>query len=605
MTMSERLNKLSHSPWLIHIVIPLVLVASVLIASDNDYWVFLLTSAAVSYVLTASFNLVFGYAGLFSMASIAFYGIGAYASVYAENHWHLSFWPATLFAIVLAAVVGTVIVIPLSRLRAIFLAIATLGFAAAVAEIFGQWTSVTGGTAGIYAIAPPTVGSTSLVGGTVDYLWLCIIAVWLVAELTWRIGRSAYGRKLITLREAPRALAASGIDVGRLRISVFALSSGLAGLAGSLYAHFQLTISPEAFSFDRLIQLLLATVLGGAGTFMGPMLGVIALVAMSEVGVHLGRAQNLVYGLVVVALMVAGRQGVVGWIDALVSRLRGSRPAPPVDHRLLEAVGEQFASKPQPQAQLEIRDVSVQFSGVHAVQGASLTVEAGRVVGLVGPNGAGKTSLFNAVTGEVAATGEVSLDGVSLLGQRTDVVRRRGIARTFQLPTLVPQMTLLENVMIGGDMHSRAGLLRQMIHGRTTRKDDERHGNRALFLLHRLGIADRAYGRASEQPYGVQRLTEIARNLMLNPSVLLLDEPGAGLTGDERVELREVLDDLKKRGLGVLLIDHNISFVGGVSDHLAVLAQGKVIVEGRPREVLAHERVVEAYLGSSARRAHV
>jgi ABC-type branched-subunit amino acid transport system ATPase component len=242
---------------------------------------------------------------------------------------------------------------------------------------------------------------------------------------------------------------------------------------------------------------------------------------------------------------------------------------------------------------------------VHAVQGASLTVGAGRVVGLVGPNGAGKTSLFNAVTGEVAATGEVSLDGVSLLGQRTDVVRRRGIARTFQLPTLVPQMSLLENVMIGGDMHSRAGLLRQMIHGRTTRQDDERHGNRALFLLHRLGIADRAYGRASEQPYGVQRLAEIARNLMLNPSVLLLDEPGAGLTGDERVELREVLKDLKQRGLGVLLIDHNISFVGGVSDHLAVLAQGKVIVEGEPRDVLAHQQVVEAYLGSSARRAHV
>lgn len=590
--------RVTKSPGLVHLAIPVVLVLLVLTASNNDYWIFLLTSAAVAYVLTASFNIVFGYAGLFSMASIAFYGIGAYASVYAELNWGWSFWIATPFGVLVAAAIGAIVIMPVSHLRDIFLAIATLAFAVAVSEIIAQWTSVTGGTGGIYAITPPSIGELTFVGGSVNFLWLCIAIVWGVVELTWRISRSAYGRKLVTLRETPNALAGSGIDIGKLRISVFVLSSGLAGLAGSMYAHFQLTISPEAFSFDRLIQLLLATVLGGAGTFLGPILGVIALVAMAEIGVHLGRAENLVYGLAVVVLMCVGRQGIVGMVNSLVSARR--RNIGPHTDQPAAAPPEPVPVDEQPQASLEVRDVSVRFGGVRAVHGVSLRVDPGRVVGLVGPNGAGKTSLFNAVTGEVASTsGEVLLSDETLDRHRPDAVRRAGIARTFQLPTLVPHLTLLENVMVGGEIRSKAGLVRQMVYGRATRRDDAGHRAEALHLLDELGIGHRADGRAAEQPYGVQRLAEIARNLMLRPSVLLLDEPGAGLTTEEREELRAVLERLRARGLAILLIDHNIAFVAQASDHLAVMAQGELIVEGEPADVLAHNRVIEAYLGSA------
>ncbi|MFR9805091.1 ABC transporter permease subunit [Pseudonocardia sp. RS010] len=596
----------------VHIGVPVALALVVLAVSGDSYLTFLATAGAVSYVLTAGFNLVFGYAGIFSLASIALYGIGAYASVYAENTWGLPFWISFPLGAVVAALFAAVLILPTSRIKDIFIAIVTLGFAVAMIEVFAQWDDVTGGAGGLYDIQPPEVAGAPLVGGKVPYLVLSVVIVWLVAELTWRISRSGYGRKLAALREAPRSLSASGLDAGRLRFSVFVLSGGLAGLAGAMYAHFQLTISPESFSILRLIELLLAVVIGGAGTWAGPIVGVVVLLLIDEMGAQLGSLEPVVYGVAVVVLMTLGRHGLVTLAFDLWRRRRRAPLLSVIDSSDAAVAGVAAATARVADAEahgpaepiLVVDGVSVRFGGVKAVSEVSLSVAPGEVIGLVGPNGAGKTTLFNAITGEVApAEGAVLLHGRELVGAAPHEVRRRGIGRTFQLPSLVPDLSLLENVMLGGEIRSAAGLVRQSLYTPAARADDRRRRDEALALLTDLGLRDRALGRASDQPYGVQRLAEIARTLMLGPQLLMLDEPGAGLTDEERDQLASVIRRLRERHLTVVLIDHNVSFVAGISDRMVVLDGGRVIAEGDPAEVLRAERVIGAYLGSEATRA--
>jgi branched-chain amino acid transport system permease protein len=592
-----------------HLALPIALAVMVLAVSEDGYYRHLATAGCIAYVLTSSFNLVFGYAGIFSLASVALYGVGAYASVYAENNWGWSFWLAIVFAFVLSAALGGAIAAPTARLRSIFIAIVTLAFAVAVTEVFSKWTSVTGGAAGIYSITPPSIGETSLVGGTTEYLWLCAVVAWLVGDLMLRIHRSALGRKLVALRETPNVLPTVGVDAARLRLLAFVVSSGLAGLAGALYAHFQLTIAPEAFGIHRLIELLLATVIGGAGSFLGPFLGVGVLLGLDELGIHMGDNQPLVYGVAVIFLMTFGRKGVAGWISSALAWRRekahrsaeSGTPAASHEQRTVTAHERPVRQPATGEPVLDLQDVTVRFGGVVAVKEVSLSVRPGEVVGLIGPNGAGKTSLLNAITAEVPVTsGAISLKGESLIGQRKHSIRQAGIARTFQVPALVPDLSILENVMLGGEVHSRAGFLGQLFHSRKSRRDDEIHHATALENLTEVGVGRYADGDADSQPYGVLRLAEIARGLALDPGLLLLDEPGAGLTENDLEDLLHVIEQLRSQGRSVILIDHHVGFVVRAADRMVVMNQGAVLAEGTPDEVLANRDVIEAYLGEAA-----
>ncbi|QDG66704.1 branched-chain amino acid ABC transporter ATP-binding protein/permease [Pseudarthrobacter sp. NIBRBAC000502772] len=590
-----------------HIAIPLVIIVIVLSLGGNGYLRHLATSAAIAYILTASFNLVFGYGGIFSLAQVALYGVGAYASVYAENHWGWSFWFAVPFAMAISTLLAVAIAWPTARLRSIFIAMVTLAFAVTLIEVFSKWTEVTGGAAGIYAIVSPTIGDVRLVGGRIEYLWLCAVVAWLVAELMLRLGRSPIGRKLAALRETPGVLPAVGVDAAKLRLLTIAVSSALAGLAGALYAHFQLTIAPEAFGLPRLIELLLATVIGGPGTFIGPVVGVLVLLGLDEVGIVLGGVQPYVYGAAVILLMTFGRKGVAGWLLAAWAFVRRSVPArrvksdsPPVT---ISPYDPKFqATKSAAGAAgdivLELAGVSVSFGGVHAVRDVSLQVGVGEVIGLLGPNGAGKTTLMNSITGEVTITsGSISLNGTSVVAKSAQDIRKAGIARTFQVPALVPDLSLVENVMLGGEVHAKAGFFSQLINTPGSRRNDEVQRERARAFLQEVGIESFADGLAEAQPYGVLRLAEIARSLMLDPEVILLDEPGAGLTESDLKELIAVLQQLKERGRSVVVIDHHVGFVATVSDRIIVMNQGEVLAEGAPAEVIADRRVIEAYLG--------
>jgi branched-chain amino acid transport system permease protein len=589
--------------WLPPVIGPVLVLVIGLVASSDAFWTYLVTSAAVAYVLTASFNLIYGYAGIFSLAHVALYGIGAYAAVLLEMRAGLPFLLATAAAMVVAALVSVLLWWPTRHLKELFLAIATLGFAVTAEELFLKWTSLTGGGTGLLGIEPASVLGVELLSGKIAYYWLCGIGALLAWEVSRRLTASGMGRKFVALRDAPVALAATGVSPGRVRLVAFIVSGALAGLAGSLFAHQALFISSESFGLDRLILLVLATLIGGAGTALGPLLGVAVLVAVDEAGAAIQDYRLLVFGVAIILLLGYGRDGVSGALAAVARRLRrpGASGTAPVGRDLGGPAPTLQPRHGSDRSLLTVSGVSVTFGGVSALQGVDLTIRPGRVVGLVGPNGAGKTTLVNVVTGHVQPTaGRVEVDGVRVDGARPDQTARRGVVRTFQTPRLIPALSLLDNVTVGFAANATASDLEEVLDLPRARRDSREQRATALALLQRLGIVEHAQEMVGAQPYGVQRLAEIARALATSPRFVLLDEPGAGLTDHERARLTLIVRELTEAGIGFLLIDHNVSFVAGVSDEVVVLDQGSVIASGQPDEVLQRREVVAAYMGGGA-----
>jgi branched-chain amino acid transport system permease protein len=597
-------RRLTENPVARHLAAPIVLVLIGLVASGNDYYLHLATAAAIAYILTAAFNLIYGYAGIFNLSIIVTYGLGAFTSVWLETRFGVSFWLALPAGALVAAAVSVLVALPSRGLNELFLAIQTLAFALALGEVLLNWTEFSGGTSGIYAIPSPTIGSTELIGGFRGYYWLAAIFAALTFELMLRIHRSMAGRKFVALREGPRTLASIGESPSTTRLVAFGLSGLLAGLAGGLYAHFQLVIDLETFSFDRLVALLLATILGGAGYFLGPLFGVVAILLMDELSLATSQAQDLIYGLGILVLVVATRGGIAGGLRRLFERLTGMVRRPEPELRADDAVVPTAihlvpeTREDRPARRIIVTDMSVAFGGTRAVDQVSAEFSTGEVVGLIGPNGAGKTTLLNCVTGDVRPnSGSITLDGEELTRLRQQDVVRRGVGRTFQSPKVIPDLTVVENVMLAWGRSGSAGWVRQVLHTPRSVRDDRRARARAMELLGDFSVADRADFRAADQPYGVLRLVEIARNLMLDPAFLLLDEPGAGLTEFERDEVAAAVRTLSTKQIGVVLVDHNLSLINAACDRIYVLDTGRVIAGGPPAEVFAQRNVISAYLG--------
>ena len=575
-----------------------------LFTADDGFLLRLVTSSAILYVLVAAYNVIFGYAGLFNLAHVAIYGLAGYAAVIAEARLDLSFWASLPLAVVVALVASLIVAIPTSRLGGAFFALGTLAFAVGVAEVTVGWSDLTGGANGFLGIAPPTIAGVDLLGGELPFYWLVAIIAVVCFEIFYRFGQSRVARELIAVRESVVAAQASGIDPWRRRMLAFAVSGAFAGLAGTLVAHQMLFLSPESSSLHVMINVLIVLLIGGGGTRLGPVIGVLALVAIQETGERLGDMSNLLFGVAIIAIFVLAPRGLVGLGSQAVARLperwrRRVQRRPDVPHAVV--------SLPDPEAGaadrvLEVHGVELAFAGVTALRGVGLTVRCGEVLGLIGPNGAGKTSVVNVASGIVRPqAGRVLLDGEDLIGLTPHAVARRGVVRTFQRAQMVPEMDLVTNVMLGRGRAGRSRLVEQMLDLPRSRRDDEEAYHHCLGLLELVGVQQHAHDTARDLPYGVLRRAEIARAMALDPAFLLLDEPGAGLSSFERDEIATAIRAAVGRGVGCLLIDHNVAFVSSLCQNLVVLAGGEVIAAGDTSTVLAHGAVVEAYLGKGRR----
>ncbi|WP_116997935.1 ABC transporter permease subunit [Desertimonas flava] len=553
---------------------------------------------AINGVLAYSFYAVL-IAGQLSLAQIGCAGVAAFTAAKAvPDDTVAGFIPPLAVSVAIGMCVGAaaafLIGIPVMRLRGVFLAIATLGFAE-MARITLNNMSWTGGALGM----------------RVDKLITLPIAIGLLAAVAYwfaRQRRSRLGRALAAVREDELAALAMGIDVVRYRLISYVTAGAIAGLYGVMYAHFTRFIEPNNFNFPAAVDGLVKAVVGGTAVFVGPVLGS----AFFEFIPDIQRALNIEAGwirpFIAGALLLAVILFLPGGFASLVPVTRRGRHRPQRAEAIgagdaAVAVGRQDPGSLGDAAPLvRVRGMGKSYGGVHAVRHVDLDVLPGEIVGLIGPNGAGKTTLVNMLSGLVAPTvGDGDVLGVRLdQSTRADRVSRAGMSRTFQHAKLFTRLTALENVLVGAHHVTRPTFLRRLVWMPSAARDEEDALAHAWVQLERVGLGERATSLAGELAYGDQRRLEIARALASNPSLLILDEPAAGMNHVEASALGRLIAGLPDQGVSVLLIEHNVRMVLATCTRVVVLNFGEVIASGTPDEIAADETVIEAYLGSDA-----
>jgi ABC-type branched-subunit amino acid transport system ATPase component/ABC-type branched-subunit amino acid transport system permease subunit len=559
---------------------------------SNDYWALIGTRAAIYWVLVSGLNLIVGFAGHLAIGYVALLTLGAYTTsvLVAGNVMPpLDVFAALAIAGAVGALFGVVVGLPALRLRTFYFAMSTLGFATIVAQIALAWQSVTGGGIGIAGPEFPAPFNTAW-----GYYYLCIgfaaVCTWLSAN----IAHSRFGRALIAIRDAEVAAEATGISKPHLLVAVFLFAGALAAVAGGLFASLQTYITPDAFTFDLSVLFFIAILIGGRGSILGPMLGTIILTILPEVAAPLAAWSTFLYAVLLLLIVLVMPGGIAALLD-----LRNRRPL--ASNRAIiprpAALAECFRKSAGGET-LKLRGVTLSFGNVRAIDHLDLDVKPGEIHGLIGPNGSGKTTTLNVICGYyVAKAGTIGLgDRVLEPGMPTQRARH-GIARTFQTPRVIGEASVLQNVMIGGTIDGQASFVEAMLALPRNRRDERRANEKARALLGVVGLEALAEVRADRLQHSELRFIEIARALMLEPDFLLLDEPAAGLSGDEIERLAALIRAISRRGTGLLLVEHHADLIFDICDQVTVLNLGRILAAGTPAEIRVHKEVVSAYLG--------
>ncbi len=582
-------------------LVPLAAVAVALGAPwvwTSPYSLKLFTLFALYVLLATGMNIVWGVAGQISLGQSALYAIGAYTSGLLVVKLGVAVPLAVLAAMVMGGVAALVVSIPALRVRGFYLGMVTLGFGMLVQTLMTEWSSLTGGVQGLENIPSPTLRSLTVAGWPVRltaYYYVSAALAALGIVVARNLMRSYWGRAMAAVRESEIAASAQGVFVGKTKVAAFGVAGVYTALAGALYAHLTAYVSPEVFGVDTAVLIMIMPLVGGLGTLAGPVLGAAVFLALPELLQVLWQYNLLIYGLILVASFTLFPQGIVGSLrrwrrDALrPADVAGGPPGAPA-----------FAPRADGAARpLVASGVGMHFGGLMALAGVDLELRPGRIQALIGPNGSGKSTLVNVLTRVYQPTsGTVTLAGDNVDRLRTDQVARAGLARTFQNLRLFGELSVMDNVLIGAHPRFWAPLWACLLATPAAGAEEVRERARAAALLTQFCRPEQIDARASDLPYGSQKLIELARAVAKSPRVLLLDEPAAGLSAEEIEVLRGVIRDCAASGVAVLVIEHNMDFVMAMSDTITVLNQGRKICEGKPRMVQTDARVIEAYLGT-------
>ncbi|MET7990897.1 branched-chain amino acid ABC transporter ATP-binding protein/permease [Amycolatopsis sp. NPDC005232] len=562
----------------------------------DGYGIHVVNIAIVFALLAVGMGIAMGVAGQINLAQIAFFGVGSYALAIFTTASGLGFWVSAVLAVIATAAAGLVVGIPALRVQSHYLGIVTLGLALA----FTNWVTnahIAGGASGISGIPVPPLFGIDLTNEYL-YYYLELVVFALAVAFAVFVVRTALGRRLRAMRDDSIAAGAVGAPVPVLRMTAFLVSSVYGGVAGVLYAGLIHYIAPETFSVANMFLLLAMVIIGGRQSIPGCIVGAVALSLVREALTDFSVYAQLGYGAVVVLMVVFAPAGLAGLPTQIRRVLRRRKPAD-------RAVLGPFLPYPPTEgsrqgAPLEISGISKQFRGLKALKGVSLSVEAGEIRGIVGPNGSGKTTLFNVISGlYTASTGTAAIGDLTLTGRRTHQLSRAGLSRTFQNLRLFGQLTVEENLLVALDRSSMRSLWHYVLWPVGVWRAERALRRDARALLSRFGLEDFADAAPRSLPYGIQRRVELARAMAADPKVLLLDEPAAGLNGQEVGQLKEIVRSIRDSGVTVVLIEHNMSLVMSLCDRVTVLAGGGVIAEGTPAEVAIRPEVIEAYLGDS------
>jgi branched-chain amino acid transport system permease protein len=608
------------NPGRAKILLAVVLIACVIALPHlitSNYWLNLFNLAISFSIACLGLNIVLGYAGQLSLAQAAFWGVGAYASALLTLRLGWPVWMGMLAAFLIASLFGILLGIPTLKLSGHYLAMATIGFGIILQLILINSIPLTNGSDGITGIPSPHIGPWELNSAN-TFFYLAAFFLILLVWASIRLKKSRVGRALMAIRENEMAAETMGIDTTLFKIMAFALSAAYAGFAGSLFAHSgSHYISPDTFSFDQSVVLLAMMVLGGNGSAIGSVVGATLLTLVPEILRFLKDSYMMVYAAGIVAIMVF----MPGGIAALVRSL-------PVSQRLIawwnfgtiltegtEQTKQAGVTKTDQKVQaadpscvntgpnqngtvLTVRNLAKHFGGLKAVDGVDMEVRCCEIQALIGPNGSGKTTILNMLSGlYVPTSGEINFDGTIITGWRPHSITSRGMARTFQNIRLFGELTVLDNVLIGQHSHSQSGLLTSVIQPPSQREEEAALRKKALEVLDFAGLRGKEFAVAKSLPYGQQRLLELTRALASDPKLLLLDEPAAGLNAAETETLIDLLFQIRDRGITILLVEHDMSLVMNVSDHITVLNFGKKIAEGDCDQISCNQEVIDAYLG--------
>ena len=559
----------------------------------DSYLGVIATRACIYWVLVSGLNLVVGFAGQIAIGWVALLTLGAYVtSVLTAGTVmpELSPYLALLAAAVFGAIFGVIVGLPALRLRTFYFAMTTLGFATIVTQVALAWKSVTGGGVGVPGPVFPWPFSSPW-GFYYFCLGLAVICTW----MTTNIAASRFGRSLVAIRDAEVAAESVGISKPALLVTVFLFSGAVAGIAGGLFASLQSYITPDAFTFDLSVLFFIAILIGGRGSILGPLLGTIILTALPEFAAPLVAWSTFLYAVLLLVIVLAVPGGIADMLDYKNRRpLEQHREIRPRPELLSQVMGENAQL-----GLLTLKDISLSFGGVRAIDGVDLEIKTGEVHGLIGPNGSGKTTTLNVISGYYAPQdGQVRLDGKALRPRSPHTRARLHIARTFQTPRLVGEASVLENVMIGGTTQGRGRFVESLLALSRHRRDEAHLREEATAALAVVGLEQLASVRSDRLQHSELRFVEIARALMLHPSFLLLDEPAAGLSVDEIKRLGALIVTISRRGTGVLLVEHHADLIFDICDRVTVLNLGKVLASGTPTEIRAHREVINAYLGA-------
>ena len=582
----------------------LATVCALSFAITNPYFQFVLTVSLVYAFATLGLNVIFGYAGQPAFGHPAFFAVGAYASALLTMRAGWPVYLAIAAAGPITAGLSLAVAFTSLRLRGMSFGMVTIACASVMYIITQNWVEFTGGPMGIARIPklPHITANWAFLPDAPHQIFvlLCLL-LGLALLLVDRMMASPYGRAWLAVRENEPLAASLGIAPVQWKIIGFVFGAGLSGVGGALFAHVIGFVDPTQMTWNAIGLFFIMLIGGGAGTLLGPIVGALIFGMLPEVLRVAEIARDLLLGLILVLTLVLLPDGITGFLQR-----RLKRSAPPKEVLVAEVgpvtdggSANPSKSKSIGEPLLTVRGVSQRFGGLLALSDINFEVRRGEILGLVGPNGAGKTTLFNILTGTTRATaGDVLFAGTRITNMSAPRVAAHGMARTFQITSVFPKLTVAENVRIATHLWSNRNPASVLAGTHGFRAREAEIDNEVSEILDLTGLASLADVQAEHLSYGSQRLLEVSIALGTRCRLLLLDEPAAGLNSSETAQLRKLVLALRDRGLTIIAIEHDMSFIMQSCDRIIVLDHGQKIADGTAAEVSSDARLIEAYRGS-------